>query len=89
MIRILVEHVLFCVLSWLTGRLREMARKIWLRSIFRDFCHFELMFVMIWQSLESPIALLAALPPTLVHAFYLFISSARALVLLCAWDRDE
>jgi len=41
------------------------------------------------QVIERSIRLFAAVPATLVHALDFFISPSRALVLLCAWDRNK
>jgi hypothetical protein len=39
--------------------------------------------------IQGAICLLAAVPATLVHALDFFISPARSLVLLRAWNWDE
>ena len=41
------------------------------------------------EMVQRAISLLASIPSTLVHALDLFVTSARALVLLGTGDRDE
>ena len=41
------------------------------------------------QMVQRSIRLLAALPPTFVHALDFFVPAARALVLLSTGDRDK
>lgn len=41
------------------------------------------------QVIQRAICLLAPVPTALVHSFDLFISTSRAFVLLCAWNRNK
>lgn len=41
------------------------------------------------QVVERAICLLATIPPALVHSLNFFISTARSLVLLSTWNRNE